>query len=124
MGTCESKPPIWREYSIKRGDDVFLALLHFEAEGGLAFWDGYVAKAQLRSGHFDGALIHEFDLDPVLSVNGTKGVLTLYIRAPKAETIDFPVGYAVGDVEIESDNLPKTTVMGFSAPVRGHVTKP
>lgn len=103
---------------IKRGDDYPGKVISFLSPpgAGAAFWANYVVKAQLRVAP-DGDLVLEFSLSPVLTEVDGVGILDVHLSATKTQTATFPVPPVaiVGDVEVESDLCPKTTMVTLRA---------
>jgi len=111
-------------YTVKRGDDFTGDTLNFKSSEGASFWDGFAVKAQMRTSADSETVTHEFDLSDaeVTDVAGV-GILTVPLAADAADTADWDPGQYVGDVEVSSDLMPKTTLVTMRFTVLADVTR-
>ena len=115
----EAKKLSW---NIRRGDSFSAGTFRFISSSGTSFWDNFVVKCQLRSTP-DGALVHEMDLsDAEVTEEDGDGVLSVPMNITATATAAFDPGKLVGDFEITSDSLPKSTVITINATVYRDVT--
>ena len=115
----EAKKLSW---NIRRGDAFSAGTFRFLSSSGTSFWDNFVVKCQLRASP-DGTLVHEMVLTSaaVTDEDGV-GVLSVPMNITAAATAAFDAGKLVGDFEITSDSLPKSTVITINATVYRDVT--
>jgi hypothetical protein len=113
--------PIERTYQVRRGDA-------WEGEGfrvsttNQTLFDGVVVRSQIRE-HYGGPLIHEFLISPVVTTEGANKVLAFGIGLTEAESSRLQPKVYLGDIEISSTYLPKSTVVTYTADVFGDITK-
>jgi len=114
---------IAKAYTIKRGDDFRGGTFNFSgpAGTGAAFWENYAVRAQWRASP-DGELIYEHEFSVTVTESDGVGVLSFDLNAPAADTVSFPAGNMIGDIELKSNSLPKTTLVTMRATVIADVT--
>lgn len=113
-----------REYEIRRGDKWLGETINVTVSGEAAsYWDNAVAKAQMRVTD-DEAVIHEWNPAVTVTTNGDgDGVATFALSLTPAEAAALPTGRFVGDIELESDSFPKSTIITFTATVFPDITR-
>lgn len=113
-----------RRYTIKRGDDFVGDTFNFKSPDGSVYWSGFAVKAQMRLTADTATVAHEFDLTAaaVTEVAGV-GILSFALEADAADTADFDPGQYVGDIEVSSTLMPKTTLVTMRFTVLADVTR-
>jgi hypothetical protein len=112
---------IERQYQARRGDV-------WEGEGfrvlttNQNLFDGIIVRSQLRD-HPSGHLVHEFPIYPVVTTEGANKVLTFGIRLSSEESAKLSPKTYVGDIEISSNLIPKSTVVMFEIDLFADVTR-
>jgi hypothetical protein len=114
--------PVKRQYQIRRGDVWSGEEFRLISASGAGFWSGATVKAQMRR-TVDAPVTYEFVLAPVVTTEGTNGVLTFTLSIPATAAEGLNVGTYEGDVEVTSSGLPKSTVITFSATVVPDITR-
>jgi len=114
---------IAKTYTIKRGDDFRGGTFNFSgpAGEGSAFWDNNSVRAQWRASP-DGELIYEHEFSVTVTESDGVGVLSFDLSAPATDTVSLPAGIMIGDIELKSGSLPKTTLVTMRALVIADVT--
>jgi hypothetical protein len=114
--------PVKRQYQIRRGDVWSGEEFRLISASGAGFWSGATVKAQMRR-TVDAPVTYEFVVTPVVTTEGTNGVLTFTLSIPATAAEGLNVGTYEGDVEVTSSGLPKSTVITFSATVVPDITR-
>ena len=118
-------PPLLISFEVMRGDYFAGPLLRFKSALGVGFWGGAVLKSQLRTSSASTSVVHTFDLSGAVITNENGvGVLSVPLFATKLYTINWPASKLVGDLNIESSSLPKTTLAFFRFNVSQNITAP
>lgn len=73
--------------------------------------------------YYGGPLIHEFSISPVVTTEGGNKVLTFGIGLTEEESSRLQPKIYIGDIEISSTYLPKSTVVTYTTEVFGDITK-
>lgn len=116
--------PVTRTYKARRGDYWPGELFRFISSLGAGFWTNPVVRCQLRSTSTNGPVAHEFTLTPAITTEGSNGVLTVNGLAMTATvTASLNPGLYVGDLEVTSNTLPKSTLVTFNLTVVPDTTR-
>lgn len=116
--------PIARTYKARRGDYWEGELFRFISSLGAGFWANAAVRAQLRPTNPNGPVAHEFTLTTATTTEGSNGVLTVNGFALTAnQTAGLNPGVYVGDIEVSSTTLPKSTLITFTLTVAADVTR-
>jgi hypothetical protein len=115
--------PITRAYRVRRGDTWEGETFRVISATGASYWNAVVVRAQIRVSHESAAVVHEFSLSPVVTTEGVNGVLTFVLTMTKTQAAALTPGNYVGDIEIESDGLRKSTICAFQFSIFADVTR-
>jgi len=113
--------PIERKYQARRGDDWEGEAFRVSTTIQDAF-DGIIVRSQVRD-YPSGNLAHEFLIYPVVTTEGANKVLTFGIRLSSEESSKLSPKVYVGDIEISSNIIPKSTVVVYDLDVASDVTR-
>jgi len=117
-----SRNYITRDHCIRRGDAWVGEIYRIKSDVGSEFWDNWVAASQLRTAS-DGTLAHTFALDGSVTEEDGVGILTLNLKIDAVDTATLSAQRYVGDIEVESDFLPKSTLVTFRVTILPDVTR-
>lgn len=114
---------ITREYTVRRGDVWVGETFRFISSQGTGFWSSYAVRAQIRSTATSATVVHEFTLNPAVTAEGSNGILTIGLSLTANETAAITPGNYVGDIEVSSSQLPKSTLISFSFALVADITR-
>lgn len=115
--------PITRDYVVRRGDVWTGETFRLISASGASFWASPQVKSQARSSPTSAAVVHEFSVSPQVTTEGSNGVLTFTISLSSVESSALSPGNYVGDIEVSSSQLPKSTLVSFNFTVVADVTR-
>lgn len=115
--------PISRAYVVRRGDVWVGETFRFLSATGASFWSSVAVRSQIRTTSTATAIAHEFSVSPVVTTEGANGVLTFTLSMTSVQSEALAPGSYVGDIEISSTQLPKSTLVAFSFDVVSDVTR-
>jgi hypothetical protein len=106
--------PITRQYQSRRGDVWEGETFRLISDQGAAFWTNPVVRSQIRINPNAPEVIHNFVITPVITTEGTNGVLTFQINLSEAESLGINPASYVGDIDVKSDNFPRSTFCTYT----------
>jgi hypothetical protein len=115
--------PITRSYRVRRGDTWEGETFRLISPSGASFWNAATVRSQIRTSHESTTIAHEFTLTPVVTTEGSNGVLTFALTMTKVQSAALTPGNYVGDIEVESEGLRKSTICAFQFSVFADVTR-
>jgi hypothetical protein len=106
--------PITRQYQSRRGDVWEGETFRLISDQGASYWTNPVVRSQIRINPNSPQVIHQFVITPVITTEGTNGVLTFQINLSEAESLGINPSFYVGDIDVRSDNFPRSTICTYT----------
>lgn len=106
--------PIVRTYQSRRGDAWEGETFRLISDQGAAYWTAPIVRCQIRPTPTSPNLVYEFTITPVITTEGANGVLTFSIALTDAQSETIAPGTYVGDIDVKSNNFPRSTICTFS----------
>jgi hypothetical protein len=106
--------PITRQYLSRRGDVWEGETFRLISPLGAAYWTNFEVRSQIRITANAPEIIHQFVITPVVTTEGSNGVLTFQINLSEAESLGIIPGFYVGDIDVKSDSFPRSTICTYT----------
>jgi hypothetical protein len=106
--------PITRQYQSRRGDVWEGETFRLISDQGAAYWTNPVVRSQIRTNPNSPQVIHNFVITPVITTEGTNGVLTFQLTLSEAESLVINPAFYVGDIDVKSDNFARATICTYT----------
>lgn len=106
--------PITRAFESRRGDVWEGVTFRLISDQGASYWTSPVVRSQIRPTPSSPTVIHEFTITPVITTEGSNGVLTFSLTLTEAESNSISPGTYVGDIDVKSNNFPRSTICTYS----------
>lgn len=106
--------PITRQFISRRGDAWEGATFRLISDQGAAYWTNPIVRSQIRVTANASEVIHQFVITPVITTEGSNGVLTFQINLSEVESSAILPGFYVGDIDVKSDSFPRSTICTYT----------
>lgn len=106
--------PVVRTYQSRRGDAWEGETFRLISDQGAIYWNTPVVRCQIRTTPTSPDITYEFTITPVVTTEGSNGVLTFSISLSDAQSETIAPGSYVGDIDVKSTSFPRSTICLFT----------